>query len=91
VNPTLYRADEVLACWRQIECPVLWVHGAETDALRHVAEHPAEAMQEIERRRSAVRDVEAVTVDDAGHMLHHDRPAEIARLLDSFFTRRAAD
>jgi pimeloyl-ACP methyl ester carboxylesterase len=25
VNPTLYRIDEVLACCRSIECPVLWV------------------------------------------------------------------
>ncbi|MGZ8993639.1 MAG: alpha/beta hydrolase, partial [Burkholderiaceae bacterium] len=36
VNPTLYRIDEVLACWRSVECPVLWVHAAQTDVLRHV-------------------------------------------------------
>jgi pimeloyl-ACP methyl ester carboxylesterase len=36
-----------------------------------------------------LRDVETVVVDDAGHMLHHDRPDEVARLIDDFFTRRA--
>jgi pimeloyl-ACP methyl ester carboxylesterase len=89
VNPTLYRTDEVLACWRQIACPVLWLQGAQTDALRHVAENPAEAMQEVERRRAVLRDVETVVVEDAGHMLHHDRPDQVARLIDEFFTRRA--
>lgn len=89
VNPNLYRTDEVLACWHRIECPVLWLQGAQTDVLRHVAENPAEAMQEVERRRTALRDVETVVVDEAGHMLHHDRPDEVARLIDDFFTRRA--
>jgi len=91
VNPTLYRIDEVLACWRSIECPVLWVEGAQTDVLRHVAASPAEAMQEIDRRRSALRDVETVVIEDAGHMLHHDRPEQVARLISEFFGRRAAD
>jgi len=91
VNPTLYRIDEVLACWRSIECPVLWVEGAQTDVLRHVAASPAEAMQEVDRRRGALRDVETVVIEDAGHMLHHDRPEQVARLISEFFGRRAAD
>ncbi len=36
INPTLYRLDEVLACWKQIACPVLWVRAAQTDVLRYV-------------------------------------------------------
>jgi pimeloyl-ACP methyl ester carboxylesterase len=88
VNPTLYRTDEVLACWERIQCPVLWLQGAQTDALRHVAEQAADAMLEVERRRGVLRDVETVVVEDAGHMLHHDRPEEVARLIDDFFTRR---
>lgn len=90
VNPTLYRIDEVLACWRKIECPVLWVQGAQTDVLRHVAVDPAEAMQEVNRRRGVLQDVETVIVEDAGHMLHHDRPQQLAQLIGEFFERRAA-
>ena len=30
-NPMLYRVDEVLACWKQIRAPLLWVDGDRTD------------------------------------------------------------
>ncbi len=56
VNPTLYRLDEVLACWRRIACPVLWVRAADTDVLRHVAELRDAALREVERRRSVIVD-----------------------------------
>jgi pimeloyl-ACP methyl ester carboxylesterase len=56
-----------------------------------VAVNPAEAMQEIDRRRGVLRDVETVVIEDAGHMLHHDCPEQVARLISDFFDRRAAD
>jgi len=87
VNPTLYRIDEVLACWESVECPVLWVRAAQTDVLRHVGTDPAAALQEVEARKAVLRDVESVVVEDAGHMLHHDQPHEVARLIDSFVRR----
>ena len=34
VNPVLYRAAEVDACWRAITAPTLWVEGADTQVLR---------------------------------------------------------
>ncbi len=88
VNPTLYRIDEVLACWESVECPVLWVRAAQTDVLRHVGTDPAAALQEVEARKAVLRDVESVVVDDAGHMLHHDQPDAVARLIDDFVQRR---
>lgn len=89
VNPTLYRIDEVLACWKSIECPVLWVRAAQTDVLRHVGIDRDAALREVEIRKTALRNVESVVVEDAGHMLHHDRPAEVARLIDDFALRWA--
>jgi pimeloyl-ACP methyl ester carboxylesterase len=88
VNPTLYRLDEVLACWAQIACPVLWVQAADTDVLRHVGEDPAAALQEVERRRQAIADVETLVIDDAGHMVHHDQPERIAAAIGDFVARR---
>ena len=88
VNPTLYRIDEVLACWRRVECPVLWVRAAQTDVLRHVGADCDAALREIETRKSALRDVESVVVENAGHMLHHDQPDEVARLIDDFTRRK---
>ena len=84
VNPTLYRIDEVLACWRSVECPVLWVQGAQTDVLQHVDDDGAEALREVEIRRAVLRNVQTAIVDDAGHMLHHDQPEKVARLIEQW-------
>ena len=89
VNPTLYRIDEVLACWRSVECPVLWVCAAQTDVLRHVGADRDAALREVELRKAALRNVESVVVEDAGHMLHHDQPSDVARLIDGFARRLA--
>jgi pimeloyl-ACP methyl ester carboxylesterase len=80
VNPVLYRYEEVRACWREVSAPVLWVDGAETETLQRLDltdEQHAE-------RRSAFRNLEYVTVKEAGHMLHHDQPEEVARLIERF-------
>lgn len=88
VNPILYRIDEVLACWRNIKCPVLWVRADQTDVLRHVGPDRDAALLEIEKRKTAIADVESALVEDAGHMLHHDQPDEVARLIEDFLRRR---
>ncbi len=88
VNPTLYRVDEVLACWQQIACPVLWVRAADTDVLRHVSDDPAAALKEVEQRRRVIADVESLVIDDAGHMVHHDQPERIAAAIADFVARR---
>ena len=84
VNPTLYRIDEVLACWRNVECPVLWVQAAQTDVLQHVDDDGAEALREVEIRRAVLRNVQTAIVEDAGHMLHHDQPEKVARLIEQW-------
>ena len=63
VNPTLYRLDEVLSCWKCIACPVLWVRAEATDVLRFVAETPAAAVDEVERRRIVIPDVENLVIE----------------------------
>jgi pimeloyl-ACP methyl ester carboxylesterase len=80
VNPVLYRYEEVRACWQEVRAPVLWVEGAEsqTPSRLHLKE------SEIAERRAAFRDLRSVTVPDAGHMLHHDQPAAVARLVEEF-------
>ncbi|HSQ09080.1 MAG TPA: alpha/beta hydrolase [Burkholderiaceae bacterium] len=88
VNPTLYRLDEVLACWERIACPVLWVRAEGTDVLRFVAENPAAAIDEVERRRAVIPDVEDLVIGDAGHMVHHDQPERVARAIVDFLARK---
>ena len=80
VNPVLYRFEEVRACWQQVAAPVLWVDAAGSDTLKRLG---LDAAQHAERR-AAFRNIEYVTVQDAGHMLHHDQPAAVARLIEGF-------
>ncbi len=83
VNPVLYRYEEIRACWREVRAPVLWVDAAESETLKRLKLSP----DDLAERRAAFRDLKQVTVADAGHMLHHDQPAAVARLLEGFLAR----
>jgi len=80
VNPLLYRYDEVRAIWQQVSAPTLWVDTTETDNLSRLKLTPEQHAE----RRAAFRDLRYVTVPEAGHMLHHDQPARVARLIEDF-------
>ena len=80
VNPLLYRYEEVRACWAQVAAPVLWVDAAESDTLKRLGLTEAQHAE----RRSSFSNLTHVTVKDAGHMLHHDQPGEVARLVEAF-------
>ena len=80
VNATLYRLDEARACWERATAPVLWVDAAESETLKRMNFSAAEYAE----RRSAFRNVGYRTVSDSGHMLHHDQPEQLARLIEDF-------
>ncbi|MFN9806646.1 MAG: alpha/beta fold hydrolase, partial [Betaproteobacteria bacterium] len=64
---------------RAIEAPVLWIEGAQTDAYRWAGD-----AEETARRIALLRQVDREVIDDAGHMLHHDQPLEVARRIERF-------
>jgi pimeloyl-ACP methyl ester carboxylesterase len=82
-SPILYRVEEVMACWQQITAPVLWVEASDTDVWRWMGPK-AQARVEIDRRISHLKDVRCEMVADAGHMLHHDQPEQLANLIEAF-------
>ncbi|WP_194721615.1 alpha/beta fold hydrolase [Noviherbaspirillum malthae] len=83
VSPILYRVEEVLACWQAISAQVLWVEADDTEAWRWMG--PKEtARLEIDRRIKFIPQVTTATIRDAGHMLHHDQPEELAALIEGF-------
>ena len=82
VNPLLYRVEEVLACWRQIAAPMLWVEGDRTDVEKWWGHRYPRS--EFEARLAAVPRVERHLLAPAGHMLHHDQPEALARRLEDF-------
>jgi pimeloyl-ACP methyl ester carboxylesterase len=79
VNPYLYRREEMEACWRRIEAPVLLVVGAQSDLVARLGGEGGVAMF-----RPLVRVLSIEQVTGAGHMLHHEEPRAIARLIESF-------
>jgi pimeloyl-ACP methyl ester carboxylesterase len=82
-TPTLYRVDEVLACWQAITAPVLWVEADDTNAWRWMG--PKEtARGEIDRRIGFIPNVTTAQIADAGHMLPHDQPQALAALIEQF-------
>jgi pimeloyl-ACP methyl ester carboxylesterase len=82
-SPSLYRVEEVLACWKLITAPVLWVEAEDTNMWLWMGPKP-EARVEIDRRLSHIADVSARMMPEAGHMLHHDQPELLAQMLEQF-------
>jgi pimeloyl-ACP methyl ester carboxylesterase len=80
---TLYRVDEVLACWKKISAPVLWVEAQESDLWRWMGGRD-KVRAELDQRRAAIADVKTAVIKDAGHMVHHDQPELLARLIEDF-------
>ena len=83
VNPVLYRYEEARACWREVTAPVLWVEAEESETLERLKLSAAE----LAERRAAFPHVRHATVRGAGHMLHHDQPAAVARIVEEFLAR----
>jgi pimeloyl-ACP methyl ester carboxylesterase len=84
-SPLLYQVEEVLACWKQITAPVLWVEAEDTNMWQWMGPKP-EARIEIDRRLGHLAKVSARMMADAGHMLHHDQPEELAHMLEAFLS-----
>ena len=81
-NPVLYRVEEILATWRCITSPLLWVEGADTDVQKWWGHRYPRA--EFDTRLAVVPQVQRHTLADCGHMVHQDQPDALARLLVRF-------
>jgi pimeloyl-ACP methyl ester carboxylesterase len=82
VNALLFRVDEVVELYKRIAGPVLWVEASD-DSLSQWWKGRF-TLAEFHERLQAVPDLRKAVIDDAGHMLHHDQPAALARLIEPF-------
>lgn len=73
-NPVLYRRAEAEACWRAIAADVLLVRGADSE----MAERGYSALA------AALPAARSALIEGAGHMLHFERPAELAGVIEAF-------
>jgi pimeloyl-ACP methyl ester carboxylesterase len=87
--PHVYRMDEILAIWRSVTAPVLWLVASESEIPRWLERHPEgeighDGFDGLRRRLAHIPDGRLVTIAGAGHMLHHDQPAAVAAQIEPF-------
>jgi pimeloyl-ACP methyl ester carboxylesterase len=78
------RVDEAIELYKAISAPVLAVEAA--DGVLKTWHKRGITDDFLERLRHVPR-LEVVRLEDAGHMMHHDRPQEVAALIESFISR----
>ena len=81
-NPYLYRIEEAMACWRRVTAPVLFVEGKDSHIRAWLKDHP----EQLAERKAAFRDLREVELEDCGHMMHHDQPEKLAKLIEDFLS-----
>lgn len=79
-NPVLFRIEELIACWRECTAPVMWAFARDSKGTGYLSDTP----EELAERKGAFRNYREAWIDDAGHMMHHDQPEAVARLIEEF-------
>ena len=82
VNAQLYRVDEALALYRAIAAPTLCVEADRSSLDQWWKGTFTQA--EFHQRLQHVPRLERAVVREAGHMLHHDQPEQLALLIERF-------
>jgi pimeloyl-ACP methyl ester carboxylesterase len=82
VNAQLLRVDELLEVYKRITMPVLAVEASDDEMWKWWK--GSFTREQYHARLQHVADHRIAVVDDAGHMLHHDQPEQLARLLEDF-------
>lgn len=81
-GPLLYRLDEVMATWSKVKAKVLHVEAVASPTLAMLAgEIP---LAEFKARFRAFPDWREKYIEEAGHMVHHDQPEQVAALIEAF-------
>jgi pimeloyl-ACP methyl ester carboxylesterase len=80
-TPLRLGREELHACWSRTIAPVLLLYGAESRALPMVGGAAA-----VERWRSLQPGLQVVGIEQAGHLLQHERPAAVAAQITGFVT-----
>ncbi len=78
----LYQLEEVLALYRRLSMPVLSVEAS--DNSMDLWWKGKYTLDEYHQRLLHVPNVETAVIQDAGHMMHHDQPEVLARLIERF-------
>ncbi|OYQ41900.1 alpha/beta hydrolase [Rhodoferax sp. TH121] len=81
-NAQLYRVEEVLEIYKRLTMPVLAVEASDNSLDQWW--NGKFTLAEYHERLKVVPQVEVARIEDAGHMMHHDQPADLATLIERF-------
>lgn len=80
VHPVLYRRAEAESCWRRVCAPVMSIVQADPAYRRALG-----VSDEADRAAKACfADFREIEIADSGHNLHHDRPGQLAGIIEEF-------
>jgi len=79
VNPVLYRREEAEAVWRCAVAPTLLLLGGQSEFRARLGADGSD-----EYFAAIFPNLSIATVPGAGHMLHHEEPETVARLIEAF-------
>ena len=82
VNANLYQVEETLALYRSISAPLLAVEASHNQMAQWWQSRYS--LAEYHERLRQVPQYTIAQISDAGHMLHHDQPLQLARLIEDF-------
>jgi pimeloyl-ACP methyl ester carboxylesterase len=77
--------EEILAMYQRITAPVLNVEASENSMDQWWKGRFT--LAEYHERLKSVKDVHSIVIAEAGHMMHHDRPLELAQHIEAFLNQ----
>lgn len=77
-GPSLYRLAEAEAVWKEVTAPTLCIDGELSGMYKMLGK------EEVSRRREIFQDARTVVIPDCGHMVHFDKPEEVAAEMEAF-------
>lgn len=82
ISANLYRVEETLALYKRINAPLLAVEASDDSLGKWWKD--LYSLDEYHERLKLVPNARVAVIEDAGHMLHHDQPQELASLIENF-------
>jgi pimeloyl-ACP methyl ester carboxylesterase len=85
VNAHLYQVEEAKACYSHISAPLLAVEASSNEMGNWYK--GGYTLEQYHERLKVVPNVQVKVIQDAGHMLHHDQPAQLAAMVEAFLAK----
>ena len=78
-TPIRYTRADLEACWARVRAPLLLLYGAESDYMQRAIGADA-----LERLKTLMPSMRIGCIAEAGHLLPHERPVQVAQALVRF-------